>query len=166
MGKPLNSKKNPCAIAASDCIVWTGKNICFIDHCASDSLTHIIEGLGFEICRLRDILNPAEYDIECLGFDCPPKSFKEIVQRLIEKSCENSCSSTSSTLTEDCCSQELVVPTCFQTETSVMTLLEYVQAIGNKVCEQQLLIDNQNVAIQNLLSRVTALENQVQSLIG
>lgn len=160
-------KPAPCAIAASDCIIWAGKNMCFINHCETATITEIIEGLGTEVCKIKDWLNPAEYTYDCLDFDCPPNNFKELFQEVLNYICNNPCStSASSTSTSNCCSEEIIVPTCFQESGVVQTLSDYVKNIGDKVCEQATTISTQQLAIQQLLNRVSALEAQVEQLIS
>ena len=46
----------------------------------------------------------------------------------------------------------------FVNEGVQQTISKYIQAIGQKVCEQQVTIQNQQTAIQQLVARVTALE--------
>jgi hypothetical protein len=170
MGKPTNSKPAPCAVAASDCITWTGPNFCFITVCDKASITDVITALGTETCLHSGYLNVAEYDIACLidGLEgCPPGNFRELFQLVIEKVCLNGCTTPSSPTLESSCGEcEIGIASCFQTETTVMSLYDYVSAIGIKVCEQQVTIQTQQNAILSLLNRVTMLEEQIQILIG
>ena len=170
MGKPTNSKPAPCAVAASDCIVWSGPNFCFITVCDKASITDVITALGTETCLLSSYLDVSRYDIACLieGLEgCPPANFRELFQLVIEKVCLNGCTTSTSPTSESSCGEcEIGISTCFQTEITVMSLYDYVAAIGNKVCEQQVTIQTQQNAILSLINRVSMLEEQIQTLIG
>lgn len=170
MGKPTNSKPAPCAVAASDCIIWSGPNFCFMTVCNKASITEVISALGKEVCLHSSYMDVSKYDIACLieGQEgCPPKNFRELFQLVIEKVCLNGCQQTTSPTSQSNCGDcEIAVATCFQVESTVMSLYNYVSAIGIKVCEQSITLQTQQNAILQLINRVEVLEAQVNNLIG
>jgi uncharacterized coiled-coil protein SlyX len=61
----------------------------------------------------------------------------------------------------------MAVAACFQQQYgTVMSMTEYVTAIGVKLCDQQILIQTQNNALAQMQQQIAALQAQVNLLIG
>jgi hypothetical protein len=138
--KPTNTKIPPCNPISSNCVVWQGPDIECIGLCKGDTVSDVVAKLATELCNLLDQLKINTYDLSCLGTPgCPPASFHDLIQLIIDKICEqnNLPTSTASTC-PDC-----IVPIapCLQyfnpANGDLVTqgqLLDYIQLIANKVC--------------------------------
>jgi hypothetical protein len=113
-----------------------------------------------------DLLDVNGYDLSCFDLaSCKPQNIQELIQFLIERICAlesvdavvaaapvgQTRSTTADTL--------VTVASCFVIgTTTVMTVAEYAQAMGTKICALILEIDGINNQINNLDIRVTTLE--------
>jgi len=86
--KPLNLDKSPCSPVSSNCVIWNGSDIECIGLCKGDTVTQVIYKLAEELCSLIDMFNLSNYDISCLELPCPPNSFEELINALIQAICE------------------------------------------------------------------------------
>lgn len=165
MGKPTNMKGKGCATTTSNCVVWQGPDLCCIDLCHGDSVSEVIDALAKKICNIFELLDVNSYDLSCLiTTECPPANFVELLQLLIEQVCTLKNATTSSTTTTT--TQNITTASCFQAEYgTVLSLAEYVTAIGVKLCNQELLITTQNNAIAQLQLQVTRMQAQIDLLI-
>ncbi len=166
MGKPTNTKSKGCATTTSNCVVWQGPDLCCIDLCTGDTVSDVIDALAKKICTLFDLLDVNSYDISCLiNEECPPNNFVELLQKLIEEVCalKNNTSTSASTASA---LPNMTTASCFQSQYgTILSLVDYVTAIGVKLCEQELLITTQNNAIAQLQSKQTQMQAQIDLLI-
>ena len=168
MGKPTNTKSSGCAVTTSNCVVWQGPDLCCIDLCNGDSISEVIDELAKKICKIFEMLNIQSYDVSELAGTCAPSNFIELIQLLIDEvtSLKNNTtiSSTNSAGCPDC---ELAVATCFQAQYgAVLSLTDYVVAIGKKLCDQQIQIQTQNNAIAQLTQQIANMQVQIDLLIA
>lgn len=161
--KPTNRKLLPCSPVSSNCVIWQGDDIECIKICKGDTVSDVMFKMGCLLCELKEQMDPDTYDLTCLTLEaCDiPHTFQDFIQIIIDRICnieatccnDNSPSNPSNELT-------VVVAACFSAEGGpVQTISNYIAAIGAKVCEQEITIQNQQVAIQQLLARVTVLES-------
>ena len=187
--KPLNLDEPGCSPVSSNCVIWQGRDIECIQLCKGDTVSDVVYKLATELCAIMDTLNITSYDLSCFNLtSCAPKDFQALLQFLIGRicfiedcsnctpDCNGNASSSSSTQVRaatlfngtaaaGCPDCEVVVAPCFTftspngDKISTMQLLDYVTAIGNKVCT----IVSEAVIIQQTLvsldQRVTVLEN-------
>lgn len=158
--KPLNLDNKPCSPISSNCVIWQGPNIPCIKLCTGDTVSDVVFKLATELCAVLDTLNVTNYDLSCFNLTaCGPNDFQALIQFLIEQICALQ-NVTVTTTTDGSKTDPLVtVAPCFVIGgVTVMTVSQYAQAIGEKVCsliDQIAVIQNQ---ITNLDIRVTALE--------
>lgn len=169
MGKPTNTKSSGCAVTTSNCVVWQGPDLCCIDLCNGDTISDVINELAKKICKIFELLDVQSYDIsELLTTECPPANFVEMLQLLIDSVVKiNNGSSGSTTISSGCPECDMAIAACFQQQYGqVISMTEYVTAIGIKICDQQVLIQTQNNALAQMQQQITALQAQVNLLIG
>ena len=164
--KPLNLDNSPCSPISSNCVIWQGPDIPCIKLCTGDTVSDVIHKLATELCNIMDLLDVNGYDLSCFDLaSCKPQNIQELIQFLIERICAlesvdavvaaapvgQTRSTTADTL--------VTVASCFVIgTTTVMTVAEYAQAMGTKICALILEIDGINNQINNLDIRVTTLE--------
>lgn len=159
--KPLNLDNKPCSPISSNCVIWQGPDIPCIKLCTGDTVSDVIAKLATELCTVLDILNVTNYDLSCFNLTaCGPNDFQALIQFLIEQICALQNPTTSST-TDTTKSDPLVtVADCFVIGgITVMTVSQYAQAIGTKVCSLIDQIATIQASITSLDIRVTALES-------
>jgi hypothetical protein len=161
--KPLNAAEEACSPISSNCVIWQGPDIVCLDLCRGDSISIVIFKLACLVCDIKDSLDVDSYDLTCLNLDAcdVPHDWKELFQLVIDKICElqalivpEEVEATAETI--------VTVAACFTAKLgSTPTISAYIQEIGTKVCEQEVTIQNQQVAIQQLIARVEVLEATV-----
>jgi len=169
--KPLNYDNSPCSPISSNCVIWQGPDIPCIKLCAGDTISDVIFKLATELCAVLDTLNVTNYDLSCFNLTaCGPNDFQALIQFLIEQICtlQNEVTTVSDPATsplttgstKSASADTLVtVADCFIVDrVTVMTVSEYAQAIGTKVCSLVTEITEINSNILDLEVRVTALE--------
>ena len=161
--KPLNLDNRPCSPISSNCVIWQGPDIPCIKLCTGDTVSDIVYKLGTELCTIMDQLKVSNYDLTCLGINaCPPEDFQALIQLLIDKICELNGITPTETKSSGCPDCVVSVAPCFIEGTqTTMQLVDYVNAIGNKITsiiDEILNLQNQ---ITDLNIRVTTLENAV-----
>ena len=164
MSKPTNlSSHKGCTPVSSSCVKWQGKDIDCLTLCKGDSIDEVIHQLGCLMCTIKDQLDVDTYDLTC--FNLPacdiPHTFRELMQFMVEVMCqlqEAYLTGTSEGVQPGGVETEMTVASCFQSGGLTQTLLQYVTAIGVKVCQQETLIQNQQNAIIQLTQRIDALE--------
>lgn len=169
--KPLNYDNSPCSPISSNCVIWQGPDIPCIKLCAGDTISDVVFKLATELCTVLDTLNVTNYDLSCFNLTaCGPNDFQALIQFLIERICalqtevtvvsDPATSPITNNTTKSASADTLVtVAPCFVVGTvTVMTVSEYAQAIGTRVCSLITQIDTINANITNLDIRVTALE--------
>lgn len=163
--KPLNANDPACNPISSNCVIWQGPDIPCIKLCKGDSVSVVVYKLATELCTLLEQTNVDVYDLDCLVTGCGPSNFQQLIQLLIDKIC-NCCGGTPipPDPTRPLDAQVVIAP-CFQYTSptgdlvTTMSILEYVIAIGNKVCNLVSEINTINSILIQYDIRITALEN-------
>ncbi len=161
--KPLNLDNKPCSPISSNCVIWSGRNLPCINLCTGDTVTDVIEKLATELCTIMDQLDISNYDLRCFSITaCPPSTFAELLQFLIEQICASQgVSTTGKELTSGCPDCVVTMASCFITGTqTTMQLVDYVNLIANRICSIGETIINMQTQITNIDNRVTILENE------
>ena len=166
--KPINLDNSPCSPISSNCVIWQGPDIPCIKLCTGDTVSDVIHKLATELCNIMDLLDVNGYDLSCFDLaSCKPQNIQELIQFLIDRICAieaaqaaAAATPTTNVTTRSTSADTLVtVAPCFVIgTTTVMTIAEYAQAMGARICslvDQITIINNQ---ITNLDIRVTALE--------
>jgi len=167
---PVNKQKNGgCTPVSSNCVVWQGPDIPCINLCSGDTITDVVYKLATELCKLIDMFDLQHYDLTCLNLGCPtPENFKDLINILIQKICEQQGNATPGIAsTGGGCPDNCVVPIaeCFYYTNNLgdqvrfLSITDYVNLIGNRVCDIVSDITQIQLAIQQLDIRVTVLEN-------
>lgn len=161
--KPLNYDNSPCSPISSNCVIWQGPDIPCIKLCSGDTVSDVVSKLATELCTVLDTLNVTNYDLSCFNLTaCGPNDFQALIQFLIEQICALQTATGTTTTTTTTRSEDLLVTVapCFVVgNVTVMTVAEYAQAIGIKVCSLVTEIAAIQASITNLDVRVTALES-------
>lgn len=163
--KPLNLDNRPCSPISSNCVIWQGPDIPCIKLCAGDTVSDVIFKMATELCAIMDTLDIKNYDLSCFNLAvCPPDTFQELIQFLIDQICELQGLTPGTDGTKTTCPDCVVTvaPCLRETDSSLpatMQLLDYVQLLANKICT--LITDVTDLANQvtNIDARVTVLEN-------
>ncbi len=168
--KPLNYDNSPCSPISSNCVIWQGPDIPCIKLCSGDTISDVVFKLATELCAVLDTLNVTNYDLSCFNLTaCGPNDFQALIQFLIEQICAlqtevnniaDPATSPITNTTRSTGTEALVtVAPCFVVGgITVMTVSEYAQAIGTKVCSLVSEIALIQSNITNLDIRVTNLE--------
>lgn len=167
--KPLNLDNSPCSPTSSNCVIWQGPDLPCIKLCKGDTVSDVIEKLATELCTILDQINVSNYDLSCFNLTaCGPNDFQALIQFLIEQICalqtevtiiSDPATSPVGTTRSTSADTLVTVADCFVVGTqTVMTVSEYAQAIGTKVCSLITEIEAINLAIDSLSIRVTNLE--------
>ena len=183
--KPLNLNNQTCDPIASNCVIWTGPDIECIKLCKGDTISDVVYNLATEFCKVLAIID-YPYDLSCFNLTaCKPDDFESLIQFLINRvcsletctgcvpDCQGNATMTGTTSpgrgkssTSGCPDCVVAIAPCFyylnpfgDTVTS-MQLIDYVNAIGNRLCTLATDITNLQTAVSNLTIRVTNLENQ------
>jgi len=161
--KPLNYDNSPCSPISSNCVIWQGPDLPCIKLCKGDTISDVVEALALELCTILDILDIKNYDLTCFDITaCGPKDFITLIQFLIDRICalENINTTGTSTNAAGCPDCVVSVAPCFIIGTqTTMQLVDYVNAIGLRICSIITDISIINTQITSLLLRVTALED-------
>lgn len=170
--KPLNSNNPGCDPISSNCVIWQGPDIECINLCKGDTVSTVVNKLALELCNILDTLNIDNLDLSCLTLnDCGPQDFQSLLQLLIQKVCElenlnpngGPCDPTVSGGCPDCV---VDVAECFYftdrlgDQQTTMQLVDYVTAVGNRVCQIVGQIETINATLDNHESRIVTLENK------
>jgi len=167
--KPINLDNSPCSPISSNCVIWQGPDIPCIKLCNGDTVSDVVYKLGMELCNIMDLLDVNGYDLSCFDLaSCKPQNIQELIQFLIGRICDleavNAAEAAIPTTTGSAARSSgadtlVTVASCFVVgTTTVMTIAEYAQAMGTRICgiiDQIAIINNQ---ISNLNTRVTVLE--------
>ena len=169
MGKPTNTRSAGCAVTTSNCVVWQGPDLCCIDLCHGDTISDVINAIAKKICKIFEMLDVQSYDLsELIDKECPPANFVELIQLLIDEVAKlKGTGSTTGTSVSGCPECDMAVAACFQQQYgTVISMTEYITAIGAKLCDQQVLIQTQNNALAQMQQQIVTLQTQVNLLIG
>jgi hypothetical protein len=160
--KPLNLDNSPCSPTSSNCVIWQGPDLGCIKLCKGDTISDVVAKLATELCTILDQLNVDNYDLTCFNSSaCPPVDFQALIQFLIDHICalEGITPSTNPS-TSTCPDCVVSIAPCFVIGTqTTMQLTDYVQMIGERVCELITDITGLQLQINNIDARVTVLEN-------
>jgi hypothetical protein len=160
--KPLNYDNSPCSPTSSNCVIWQGPNLHCIKLCTGDTISDVIANLATELCTVMDQLSITNYDLSCFDLvGCKPETYQELLQFLIEQICL--AQGISPTTVDSKSSDALItVAPCFIVNgITVMSLTDYVIAIGLRICNIIDQISIINNTLNELDIRVTILENAV-----
>jgi hypothetical protein len=160
--KPLNYDNSPCSPTSSNCVIWQGPNLHCIKLCTGDTISDVIANLATELCTVMDQLSITNYDLSCFNLvGCKPETYQELLQFLIEQICL--AQGISPTTVDSKSSDALItVAPCFIVNgITVMSLTDYVIAIGLRICNIIDQISIINNTLNELDIRVTILENAV-----
>jgi len=168
--KPLNLDNKPCSPISSNCVIWQGPDIPCIKLCSGDTVSDVVAKLATELCTVLDVLNVTNYDLSCFNLTaCGPNDFQALIQFLIEQICalqtevttvSDPATSPINTTKSTGAETLVTIADCFVVGgVTVMTVSEYAQAIGTKVCSLVTQISTIESNITNLDLRVTALES-------
>ena len=162
--KPLNYDNSPCSPTSSNCVIWQGPDLHCIKLCKGDTISDVMANLATELCTVMDQLSITNYDLSCFELvGCKPETYQELLQFLIEQICLAQGLSTTGTSTDGKTNDTLItVAPCFIVNgITVMTLTDYVIAIGLRICsiiDQIALINN---TLNELDIRITNLETAI-----
>jgi hypothetical protein len=171
--KPLNYDNSPCSPTSSNCVIWQGPDLDCIKLCKGDTISDVVESLATELCNVMDQLNITNYELSCFNLvSCPPKTFQELIQFLIDKICEiqnidSNATENAATTCPDCL---VSIAPCFINDDSgfvnqTMQLIDYVTLIGQTLCN----LINETVAVNleitNLKSITTSLQTQISNIL-
>lgn len=169
---PTNSgkaKSQGCNPVSSNCVVWQGPDLGCIGICKGDTISDVVNKLAIELCALIEMFDLSEYDFACLSIPVSqtPRNIQELLQILTYRVCAleggtitASASRTSSISSSD--STVVSIAPCFQyidpkgDLVITMPLNDYVNTIGNKICN---LVDDINI----LQLDVTTLQEQMSA---
>lgn len=166
-GKPTNlSSSNGCTPTSSSCIIWQGKDIDCLTLCKGDTIDEVIHELGCLICTIKDQLDVDTYNLEC--FNLPtcdiPHTFRELMQFMLEITCQvQEAYLNGNTGTNPSTSDIPVVSvaSCFQASLgNSASITDYITAIGEKVCSQEITIQNQYEAIAQMQAEIDQLKGR------
>jgi hypothetical protein len=99
--RPININKETCSPISSNCVIWQGPDIPCLNLCKGATVTEVVYELATDFCNLYEQLSPDRYNFECLNLEgCPPETFKDLFQVIINRVCELSETQQPNT---DCC---------------------------------------------------------------
>ena len=161
--KPLNFDNSPCSPISSNCVIWQGPNLDCIKLCTGDTVSDVVAKLATELCTIMDQLNISNYDLSCFDLvGCKPDTYQAFLQFLIDQVCNlnNIAGGQSSNNPDEIKSDPFItVAPCFIVNgITVMTLTEYVIAIGIRVCNLVDQVADIQTQIDNLQLQVDSLE--------
>lgn len=164
--KPTNLNHESCDPISSNCIIWQGPDIPCIKLCKGDSISVVVYKMAMELCTIIDILDISKYDLTCFEIQgCAPEDFKAFIKFLIERICALENIDPAQTPSSNGCPDCTVnIASCFYYQNpqgdvmTTMQLLDYVTAIGNRICQMVTQIQTINQTLAQQESRITALE--------
>jgi hypothetical protein len=160
--KPLNLDNSPCSPTSSNCVIWQGPDLACIKLCKGDTVSDVVAKLATELCTILDQLNVNNYDLTCFNSSaCPPVDFQALIQFLINHICAlEGVTPNTNPSTSPCPDCVVSIAPCFIIGTqTTMQLTDYVQMIGERVCDLITTIDGLQIQIDNIDNRVYVLEN-------
>lgn len=172
MGKNVNGKPNGCVTSSSECVIWNGPDIPFLNLCTGDTISTVVAGIADKVCNLITITSVGSYDFACIDTEgCSPKSFIELFQLTLDTVCglaHPAPGTTSTTVgsTTGCPDCEMAIAACFQLNgNTTMQLKEYIAAIGVKVCAQQVQIQTQALSLVKMQQDMAEMKANIDQLL-
>lgn len=171
MGKPINTKPSGCVTTSSNCVVWQGPDISFLDLCTGDTVSDVIAALADKVCLLLNYTDSNNYDVSELDLVTPPVNYMELLQTIIDEIVALKNVSPSSTEVTACCPNEYQVPVnaYFQAPPigapTVTNLDDYVSIIATAVASQASYIASLQAQISTQQADISTLQAQIQSLL-
>ncbi len=157
MSKPTNFGSGPKVTpVSSDNVIWQGPDLPCIKLCKGATISKVVYEMACKLCALIDMFELDNYTLDCLQLNkCDiPKDFVQLIQLLINKICEI-LGTTPSEQVQAACDCDIAIAGCFQASLGMSNkLLAYVSAIAVKVCEQEVILQNQQLAIEQLTYRL------------
>lgn len=179
--KPLNNDDPGCNYTTSNCVLWQGRDLDCIKLCKGDTVSDVVYKLATELCEVLDILKISSYDLSCFNLtSCAPEDFKELIQFLIGRICKleectgciPNCDGTSTPpvqpgVASGCPDCVVAIAPCFYFQNALgdtitsMQLIDYVTAIGNRICSDVQTLSQQQKTVNNHEVRIVVLEENV-----
>ncbi len=163
--KPTNLSGKACDPISSDCVIWQGPDIECLHLCKGDKVTDVINKLGIELCNILETLGITTYDFSCLNItSCEPATFQELFQLIIERICALEEVDPTTSSTNGCPDCVVDIATCFYFQNELgdtirtMQLVDYVHAIGNRICDIIQDIIEINATLEDHEGRIVDLE--------
>jgi hypothetical protein len=163
---PQDTQKN-CAPVSSNCVIWQGPDIPFLNLCKGDSISDVTAKLASEVSILVTQLDINNLDLSCFPPICPkPLTFNEVVQFILDTLCAGNTGGSSSG-TFDCTDVKactMPIAECFRyTDTfgnlvTEMSIQDYATAIASRVCSMTQSITNINITLTDHEARLDVLE--------
>lgn len=164
-----NESSKGCVPTSSNCVVWQGECLDCIDLSTGDSISVVIATLATELCAIKDELDLTDLDLSCLFETClncpdPEKKIGNVLALLIAKVCDLDEIVNGTVPDEEVLADSITIASCFQTldlnEVLItsMTLQEYTQAIGIKVCSILSTVTSHTNTLADHENRITVLE--------
>jgi hypothetical protein len=143
-------------------VIWQGPDIPMINLCRGDSISDVTAKLASELTTLVEQLDITGFDVSCFPPICPkPENIHDLIQFILDTLCAccvngqgGSGGGGGTTTCEESLSCEVPIAACFQyvdsfgNNVTTMKLVDYAQAIANKVCS----FTSQISAINNTLT--------------
>lgn len=166
---PQDTQKN-CAPVSSNCVIWQGPDIPFLNLCKGDSISDVTAKLASEVSILVTQLDINNLDLSCFPPICPkPLTFNEVVQFILNTLCSGVTGGGASG-NFDCTDVKactMPIAECFRyTDTfgnliTEMSIQEYATAIASRVCSMTQSITNINITLTDHETRLDVLESCV-----
>jgi len=153
-------------------VSWQGPDIPLINLCKGDSISDVTAKLASELTTLVEQLDITGFDVSCFPPICPkPENIHDLIQFILDTLCAccvngqgGSGTGGGTTTCEESLSCEVPIAACFQyvdsfgNNVTTMKLVDYAQAIANKVCSFTSQISTINVTLTDHETRLDTLE--------
>jgi hypothetical protein len=164
---PQDTQKN-CAPVSSNCVIWQGPDIPFLNLCKGDSISDVTAKLAAEVSTLITELNIDNLDLSCFPPICPkPLTFNDVIQFILNTLCAGGTGTNPTPGNFDCNDVKacmLPIAECFRyTDTfgnlvTEMSIEDYATAIASRVCTMTQSITNINITLTDHEARLDVLE--------
>lgn len=110
--KPINiNKKDGSKTTSASNTIWDGPDIPCLDLCKGDTIDKVLYDLALKVCKKFEELDPENYNLECLDIEgCETISFQQLIQILIDRSCEQEEDTPPPSNGSGNCCDDIVVP--------------------------------------------------------
>lgn len=159
-----NGTSSPCSPISSNCVIWQGPDIPCIGICNGDTVSDVVGKLGEELCQLINASCECNPDISGLDLKCLPENteleLEPVLQAIIDYICELNPGESGSL-------PNVTLPACLRYNDNIgnpvtqLPLDQFAELLGNRICNILSTINSIQLAITDLQSRVTILENCV-----